>query len=87
MPEIDAVIAFRPLNRPVVNREGHSVALPERHDLGAALHPRTLLCQDELAAREVPVWFGKKYRDLEREGEIPIQILVQTIEIPGGVLK
>src|ERR1700732_5462767 len=53
MPEIDAIVAFRALDRPVVHSECHRVTLPQRHDLGPALHARPLLGQDKLAAGEI----------------------------------
>ena len=39
VPEIDAIVSFGALNRPVVDREGNGVALAQRNDLGTALHP------------------------------------------------
>jgi hypothetical protein len=52
--QIDPVRAFGALRRPVMNRKQHGVALLERHDLGAALHARPLLGQNEFAAGEIP---------------------------------
>jgi hypothetical protein len=36
-----------------MNRKGNGVSPSKGHDLGTALHPRTLLGQNELASREV----------------------------------
>ena len=70
MPEIDAIVAFRTLDRPVVHSEGHRVALPQRHDLGPALHARPLLGQDKLAAGEIPPGLREQDGDLQRECEV-----------------
>ena len=82
MAEIDAVDAFRPLDRPVVHGERDRIALPQRHDLGAALHARALLRENEFATREVLFWFGEQDRDLKRKREVAVQVLVQAVS-PG----
>ena len=51
--EIHAIVALRTLHWPVVNCKGHSIPLSKWHDLDPALHPRPLLRQNELAAREI----------------------------------
>ena len=43
VPEIDAIVALRSLNRPVVDGKDYRVALSQRHNLGPALHARPLL--------------------------------------------
>jgi hypothetical protein len=43
--EVHAVIALRALYRPVMDREGHRIALPKRDDLGAE--------------RSIATWIGK----------------------------
>src|SRR3569623_1741446 len=53
MAQVDAIIALRAFDRPVMNREDDGIALPERHDFGAALHARPLLGQHKLDAGEV----------------------------------
>src|SRR6184192_1934653 len=53
VPEIDAIGAAGPFHRTMMHGEDHRIPLLQRHDLNAGLHPRTLLGQDELAAREV----------------------------------
>ena len=87
MAEIDAVIALRPLYGAVMDCEGHSITLPKRDDLNTTLHPRALFGQDELATCEVRAGLRKKNRDLNREGEISIKILVETVEIPRDILQ
>jgi hypothetical protein len=45
-----------------VHSEGHRVALPQRHDLGPALHARPPLGQDKLAAGEIASWLESSWR-------------------------
>ena len=45
--------AARAFDRPVVHREYHRLALPQRHDFAARLRPRPLLDEQELAAGKV----------------------------------
>jgi hypothetical protein len=73
--------ALRALHRSVVDRKGDSIALLERHDLGAALHAWPLFGQDELAACEVLVRLGEDDRDLDRECQICVEVLVEAVEI------
>src|ERR1700746_1909737 len=75
--EVHAIVALRTPHRPVVDSEGHSIALPERHDLGAALHARPLFGQDELATCEVHGGLREEDRHLDRECEIAVEILVE----------
>jgi hypothetical protein len=42
MPHIHAIEAASSLNRPVVHRERHGIALKQRHDFRPRLHSRTL---------------------------------------------
>src|SRR5688572_19681955 len=54
MAQIHAVIVtLRTPDGPLLHSERCRVALPQGHDFDAALHPRPLLGQDELAAGEV----------------------------------
>src|SRR5688572_1962287 len=85
--KIDAVHGTRPLHRPMVYREDHSVTLAQRDDLDSRLHARTLLGQNELAAREVLPWLREKERDLEREDVVTVEVLVQAVEVILAVLK
>jgi hypothetical protein len=41
--KIDSVGTLRALDRAIVDSKSDSVALPKRHDLDPALHPRALL--------------------------------------------
>jgi hypothetical protein len=43
VPKIDPVNTLRALDRAIVDSKSDSVALPKRHDLDPALHPRALL--------------------------------------------
>jgi hypothetical protein len=87
MPQIDAICASRALNGPIAYREGHRIALPQRDYLGTALHSWALLREDELSASEILLRFGKQDRNLERKGEIAVEVLMQAIEIPRDVLQ
>src|ERR1700676_2519902 len=87
VPEIDAIVSFGALNRPVVDREGNGIALAQPNDLGTTLHPRTLLGQDELAAGEILPRLGEKDRHLDRECEVAVEILVEAVEVAGDVLQ
>src|ERR1700722_16646014 len=87
VPEIDAIVSFGALNRPVVDREGNGIALAQRNDLGATLHSRALLGQDELAAGEILPRLGEKDRHLDRECEVAVEILVKTVEVAGDILQ
>src|ERR1700730_17398927 len=87
VPEIDAIVSFGALNRPVVDREGNGIALAQRNDLGTTLHPRALLGQDELAAGEIISRLGEKDRHLDRECEVPVEILMKAVEVARDVLQ
>jgi hypothetical protein len=67
--------------------EGHRITLPKWYDLGAALHARTLFGQHELATCEVLAGLREKNGDLERECEIAIEILMETIEVTWNILQ
>src|SRR3546814_7374583 len=51
--------------RPRIHRENHRVALRQRHDRGARLHPRPLLGQHEFAAGEILPRRRQQHRDLQ----------------------
>ena len=53
MPQIDAIGSPFPLNRSMMNRKGHGIALAQRHHLRSRLHPRTLFGQHELSAGKI----------------------------------
>jgi len=53
MPQVHAIYAAGSFYRPMMDGEYHCITLPERYYLGARLHPRPLLGEDELAAGEV----------------------------------
>jgi hypothetical protein len=79
--EVHAVIALRSLHRPVMDCEGHSITLTKWHDLGAALHARPLLSQNELAAGEILARLGEQDRNLDRKCEITLEVLVEAVEV------
>src|SRR5262245_47025747 len=53
--QIHAIYTSRTLHWPMVNREDHSVALPERHDFRPGLHARPLFRDHEFTAGEIPL--------------------------------
>jgi len=85
--EVDSIGPSRALHGPVMDREDHSVPLVKIDHLGAGLHPGALLGQHELAAGKVLAGHREEKGDLQREGEIAVQILVQAVEIPLPVLQ
>jgi hypothetical protein len=87
MPEIDAIVAFRTLDRPVVHGEGHRIALSQRYHLGPALHAWPLLGQDKLAACEIAFGFREQDCNLQRECEVAVKILMQAVEVARHVLQ
>ena len=85
--EVHAVIALRSLHGPVMDCEGHSIPLPKGHDFDAALHARPLFGQDKLATAEVLAGLREEDRDLDRECEIAIKVLVETVEVVRDILQ
>jgi hypothetical protein len=50
MAQIDPIDTTRSLDRAVMHREDHAIALAQRGHFGPRLHARALFGQDELAA-------------------------------------
>ena len=55
--------------------------------VGAALGPRALLEQHELAAVEVVAGAGEHGEDLEREEDLPVEVLVQGVPVARAVAE
>ena len=87
VPKVHAVVSLRPAHRAVVYGKCHRITLPERYDLNAALHARPLLRQDKLPTCEVFFRLRKQRRDLDRECEIALEILVQAVEVARDILQ
>src|SRR5579864_389214 len=87
MPQVDAVGAARPLDRPMIHGKGNRIALPERNHLRARLHARPLLGQHELAALEVAPRLGQQERDLQRKDVLAIEVLMQAIVVAFLILQ
>jgi hypothetical protein len=83
VPELDPVDAARTAHGPVIDGKNHRVPLLERHDLGPRLHARPLLGDHEFATREVAPGLGQEDRQLQREMELAIEVLVQAVVIAG----
>src|SRR6185295_174197 len=74
-----AVYAPRTPHRTVAIREDHRLAALEGDHRADRLRARALLDEEELAAREVPVTLAEDTRDLERERQRTVQILVEAV--------
>ena len=85
--EVHAVIALRSLHWPVMDCKGHSITLPQWHDLGTALHARPLFGQDELATCKILARLGEQDRDLDRECEFAVEVLVEAVEVTWDILQ
>ena len=87
MPEIHEVSSASSLHRTVVNWENHPVALLELRYFGPRLHAWPLFSQHELSSGEILTRARKQERNLKRENEITVQILVQGVEVARVVLQ
>src|SRR5258708_28067767 len=87
MLEIHAVSSTSSLHRTVVNCEKHPVALLELRYFGPRLHAWPLLSQPKLSSGEIFTRACKQERNLERENEIAIQVLMQGVEVARVVLQ
>jgi hypothetical protein len=87
VPKVDAIGSARSLDRPMTYRERYGVALAERNHLWPRLHTRPLLGEDELTAREISLRFRQQDCYLYREDVLPVNILVQAVEVTFAVLK
>ena len=85
--EVHAVVALRSLHWPVMDCEGHSITLPKWHDLSTALHARPLFGQNELATCEVLARLREQDRNLDRECEFAIEVLVEAVEVTRDILQ
>jgi hypothetical protein len=57
--QVHSIGSSGPLNRPMMNGKGNGIALRQRHNLGARLHPRPLFGQNKLAASKVFAGLGE----------------------------
>ena len=87
MPMMDPIDAAQTSNRALVDRECDCIALAERNDLGPRLHPRTLLGQHELAAREIALRPREQDGGLDREYVLPVEILMEAVVVVGPVFQ
>jgi len=71
----------------MMDGEDHRIALPERYDFRARLHPRPLLGDDELAPFEVSRRPRQQDRQLQREDMLTVQVLMQAVVVVGAVAK
>src|SRR5690242_6287555 len=87
MPQVHAIDPSGAAHWTVPDGEDHPIASVERHHLDPRLHPRPLLGQDELAAREVSSGLRQEERHLEGEDLLAIEILVQTVVVARAILE
>jgi len=87
VPQVYAIHATGSFHWTMVNREYDGIALAQRHHLGAGLHPRPLLSEDELTAGEVFFRLGKQNRHLQGEHVLAVEILVQAVVIARPILQ
>src|ERR1700722_10034925 len=85
--QVHAVMALRSLDRAVVDREGHAIALAQRHDFRTTLHARPLFGQRELSTRGGLAGLGEKDGHMNRECEVAIEAFVQAIEVAVNILQ
>src|SRR5882757_5175594 len=87
MPHIHPIHSSHTLHRPMMNSKNYRIALAQENNLGARLHPRSLLGQNELTARKILAWLRQKNRNLQRKHVLAIQILVQAVVVTRSILE
>src|SRR5665213_3844914 len=78
MAHDDSIGAAAALYRTMVHREDHAFALRKRHDLGAGLHARTLLGENEFAAGEIVPRLRQENRNLQWEQQLTVDVLMPS---------
>src|SRR5713101_1664077 len=73
------VVVARPGDRPVAGSEDHQLALLRVDHLTARLGARSLLHEQELAASVVDPAPTQEAGELEREGHLAVEILVEAV--------
>ena len=79
VPHGRAIISARGAQRTMSYRENHRFTLCERYHMRTRLHPRALLCEQEFAAFKIALRRRQENRELKRENQIAIQVLMQAI--------
>jgi hypothetical protein len=87
VPQVHPIRSLSSLDRAVMHGERHGIALPQRYEFGPALHPRLLFREDKFTASEILARFEEEDRDLEREREIAVKVLMQAVEVARYILK
>jgi hypothetical protein len=67
VPHVDAVRSPRSLHGAVVDSKGNGVSLTKANYFRPRLHPGTLLRENKLAPREIPLGLRQKDRNLYRK--------------------
>lgn len=87
MPKINSVDTPGSPYRAVMHGKGHRISLAQWHNFRPGLHPRTLLGQNELAAREVPLRLGEKKGYLGRKDMLAVKVLMQAVVVHDSILQ
>src|SRR6266516_2320470 len=87
VPQIHAIRPAGALDRPVVHRENHALALGQRHDFGARLQAWALLGEQECASGEIATRPREQEGRLQRKCKLAVEVLMQAIEIACHVFQ
>ena len=87
MAHIHPIGSARALNWPVVHRKDDALALMQLYDLGSGLHARPLLGENERAAGEILHRIRQQERNLQREYERAINVLMEAVVIAFAILE
>jgi len=87
VPEVDPIRSPCPSYRSMMDGKCYCVSLAKRDDFWSRLHPGSLFCQHEFAARKVSSWLREQNGHLNRKYMLPIEILVQTVVVACPILK
>ena len=87
MAHIHPIGSARALNWPVVHRKDDALALMQLYDLGSGLHARPLLGENERAAGEILHRIRQQERNLQREYERAINVLMEAVVVAFAILE
>src|ERR1700676_2349332 len=87
MPEVGAIETARPLHWAVSRGDSHRLTLFKADCVTDRLRAGLLFHQQQLAPSELFVRLAQTDHDLKRKKDLAVQILVEAIEIAGGVTQ
>src|SRR5438034_3752855 len=73
------MVAVGATGRTVARGEDHDLSLLGRQHVGPRLRARPLLEEEEFAALVIGAAAGEKHRELQRERDLAVQVLVQAV--------